>query len=374
MKILTIGQPDSPHTESFLRRIKIVFPDCKSYFFASSPFNFKSELSSYADELIRSPAAPIYYQAYWQDLFVNPLSRFSGNPADLVDVINKFTPDFININAIQDAGYLLLEALRDQNLTHKSFVVNLFVWGNDLYYFRHHPRHKEKITQVLEIVDNLIPESSREVKLAWDLGFKGRVHPPLEATLVTFEELSEKFASPKQKSQKIVVKSSFQSSRTLNAVALRALAQCSDLLAGWEIVLIAPSLEDWRNLQPLMDKRIVSISASTGYLSKENFYSLLSESRLMISLNVSDGVSNSFLECCAARTYPVLSTSACILDWGQNAAAILDPYDVVGAIESIRNVLLDTEKMAIFTQSNYDRLKRYESNHVNAAVRQIYTI
>jgi hypothetical protein len=306
-------------------------------------------------------------------MFTNPLSRFSGNPTDLVNAINELSPDFININAIQDAGYLLFEALRNINLKHRSFAVNLFVWGNDLFYFRHHPGHKEKICSVLGIVDNLIPESSREVQLAWDLGFRGRIHPPVEATLVTFEELSEKFSnSINDKSNKIVVKSSFQSNRTLNAVALRALGYCADLLKGWELVLIAPSLEDWRNLQPLLDQKTVVISASTGHLTKESFYSLLNESRLMISLNVSDGVSNTFLECCASRTYPILSSSACILDWGEGAATILDPYDIESAKASVRNVLLDPEKLTLFTQTNHENLKRYHSRHVNAAVKRIF--
>lgn len=374
MKILTIGQPDSPHSVSFARRLRINFPKVKSFFFASSPFEFAAELASYCDRLIRSPGPPVYYQAYWQDLQNRALSKFSGNPTDLVTALNELKPSHVNINAIQDAGYLLLEAMKDGNLYHKDFKVNLFVWGNDLFYFQHHPLHKNKISEVLAMVDTLVPESSREGQLAWRMGYRGKISPPIEATLITFEELTGKFSGlSRRKSNQIIIKSAFQSGRTLNGVALKALGACADLLYDWDVVLIAPGLEDWRSLQTLTDLGSVKISVSAGHLPKERFYSLLAESRLMISLNLSDGVSNTFLECCASGTYPILSTSACIADWGKDAALLLDPYDSEAAKVALRSLFLDINKVDLLTDKNFERLKRYQSSYVNALLQSVFS-
>jgi hypothetical protein len=307
-------------------------------------------------------------------MYKKPLSKYSGNVDLLASTINELKPNFINVNAIQDSGYLLLEAIKGGRITHKGYVCNLFVWGNDLFYFQHHPLHRTKISEFLQVVDNIIPESSREYPIAHKLGFRGKFYPPVEATLVTFEELIRPFeATQVQKENLIVVKSAYQSGRTLNGVALRALSNLSDLLSNWSIFLISPTLEDWRNLLGGSDHTVLNVSASSEHLSKSDFLGLLKRAKVFISLNLSDGVSNSFLECCASRTYPILSNSSCIVDWGKGAALQLDPYDVAGAERLLRDLFGDSPKAIenLVTQ-NYTSLKRYSEDEVDRIVKLVF--
>ena len=374
MRVLTIGQPDSSHSVSFIRRLRENYPEAKFWFFASSPFSFAPELSDLCDKLIRSEIPAVYYQAYWEDMYRSPLSRFSGSVALLSSTIDEFKPDFINVNAIQDAGYLLLDSINQGKLAHRNFVCNLFVWGNDLFYFQHHPLHRQKICEFLQYVDNLIPESSREHPLAYRLGFRGRTFPPVEATLVTFEELTRSFASVQvQKENLILVKSAYQSGRTLNGVALRALSNLSDLLKNWSVVLISPSLEDWRCLLGPSGDPAINVRWSSGHLSKQDFLQFLNAAKVFVSLNLSDGVSNSFLECCAARTYPILSNSSCIVDWGSESALQLDPYDAPRGEEQLRDFFVNIEgKVDGLVAKNFVSLKRYSADEVNKIVRLIF--
>lgn len=373
MRILTIGQPDSPHNVSFLKKIRDNFPDANICFFASSPFSFHPGIKQYCDKLIQSEGRSIYYQSYWDDMFKKPLSEYSGSPDLLVKTINDFKPDFININAIQDAGYLFLAASQNVDLKYKSFQTNLFVWGNDLFYFRHHPLHKQRISEVLSVVNNLIPESSREAKLAWGLGFKGKILPPIEATLVTFEHLTGNFKGDvKNKENLIVIKSSFQSGRSLNGVALRALGSCAKFLNGWQLFLITPSLEDWRNLEKCVESGVFNILASTKHLVKHEFDTLLQRAKFLISLNLSDGVSNTFLECCASHTYPILSTSACNIDWGEFSAIRLDPYDINAAEAKFIEIFTNLDRIEQYTVQNFDSLKRYTNRRVNESIQKFF--
>jgi hypothetical protein len=194
------------------------------------------------------------------------------------------------------------------------------------------------------------------------------------ATLVTFEELNG--LSPGlnlKKDNLIVIKSAFQAGRTSNAVALRALARLACKLSGWEIFLISPSLEDWRNLLGTSGGSTLNIKVSQGFLKKEEFSSLLKRAKFFISLNYSDGVSNSFLECCAAHTYPVLSTSACVIDWGADAALQLDPYDTVAAERLLEDLFtFRMDEVDALVKRNFESLRRYAVGNIEKSVCLIF--
>ena len=114
MKILVIGQPDSPHNVSFLYMLKQVYPTCCIHFFPSSPFALNpaiQSLSNHCYEYSNINLKNVYYQAYWDDLLAKPLSVHSGEPQQLKDIISEYEPDFIHVNALQDAGYLLSKEL-----------------------------------------------------------------------------------------------------------------------------------------------------------------------------------------------------------------------------------------------------------------------
>ena len=153
MKILIISQPDSPHTLSFLRMIKEVYPDGCIHFFPSSPFGLHPAIASLCDscyEYSIPQLKNVYYQAYWDDLVAKPLSSHSGDPKQLKDVITEYQPDFIHVNAMQDAGYLLSAAF-ELGLD-KKFKVIYSIWGLDLHAFMHNPAHYEKTKKFNKVI------------------------------------------------------------------------------------------------------------------------------------------------------------------------------------------------------------------------------
>ena len=367
MKILILGQPNSQHNVNFVRRLRTVYPLAIIGFFPSSPAAYHPELQDSCDILFsKNDGKLIPMDLYWLDVFEKPLSRFSGSPQYLAQTIDEFQPTFIQINCIQDAGYLLDAAL---TLPHSwnSFRVNLCIWGNDLFF------HREKIISFLKRVDLIIPESSREINLAASLGYCGQFTCPVEATLVTFEDLVRFFPdAQKNKRNLILIKGAAQPNRNSSGALIQALSNLRGLLSGYEICILSPSTEDFKNLQLFTGNDSVSVQYIPNYVNQDHFYKLLAEAKFIFSTNYSDGVPNTFLEACAAFTYPVLSSSASMEDWSESNVTLLNVYDVRGAEEKLHKLFINEELIKKAVISNYVSLMRYKEDRVNMIVKSFY--
>jgi hypothetical protein len=378
MKILVIGQPDSPHTLSFLQMVKQVHPDGCINLFPSSPFGLNSAIASLCDhcyEYLNPQLKYVYHQAYWDDLIAKPLSAHSGEPKQLMDIITEYQPDFVHVNAMQDAGYLLSKAF-ELGLT-KKFKLIYSIWGLDIHAFMHNPAHCEQIKKFLSYVDLIVPESSRELELAKNMGYRGKFTDLVEATLVTYEQLLSRLPQTiPAKENLILVKSAFQTQRTNNGVFLKALANCLDLLENWSLIHICPSLEDYKNLQEIAFlQKNFNIEVFTSYVPHQLFLELLSRAKYMTAINISDGVSNTFLESCAAMTYPILSSRASMEDWyssAHNNVIQLDPYNVIEATKSLRQKFSDHTQWELSVKYNKAQLERYSDDKVKKIVKQFY--
>jgi len=380
MKILVIGQPDSPHNVSFLHMIREVYPNSCIHFFPSSPFKYNPGIKALSDhcyEHSNTNLKNVYYQAYWEDLTAKPLSIHSGEPKQLKDVISEYQPDFVHVNAMQDAGYLLSKAF--ELGLNKKFKVIYSVWGLDINTFMHNPMHAKEIKQFLSYVDLIIPEASREINLAKNMGYQGEFSEIVEATLVTYERLLSRLPQKlPMKENLILIKSSYQASRTSSGVFLKAIANCVslDLLENWSILLISPSLEDYKNLQNIISlKKNITINISHSFMPHLIFQENLSRAKYMAAINISDGVPNTFLESCAAMTYPILSTRASMEDWynpDYNNLIQVEPYDVIEATLSLHKLFSNQDQWKLSVNYNKIQLERYAEVRVREVVRQFY--
>jgi hypothetical protein len=375
MKILIISQPESPHTLSFLKMIKRVYPLACIHLFPSTPFPLSPETKALCDYSYHHSNIPqtIYYQAYWDDVIAKPLSEHSGDANQLCEVIKKYRPDFVHVNAMQDAGYLLNKAF-EHGLA-KDFKLVYSIWGVDIHAFMHNPSHRDRIIKFLRYVDLIVPESSRELNLAKKMGYLGKFTENVEATLTTYDQILSSLPVSANKENLIFVKSAYQAQRTNNGVFLRALANCLDLLKNWQVVLTNPSLEDYKNLQMLVSENRVKIKIFLNHLPRKVFLEILSRSRYMAAINLSDGVSNTFLECCGSMTYPILSINASMEDWYNpliKNVMQLDPYDVSDATCLLRDLFNNQSRLEQSVQYNKTLLQRYTEDRVNNIVSQFY--
>ena len=380
VKILVIGQPDSPHNVSFLRMIREVYPNSYIHFFPSSPFEYNpaiKALSIQCYEHSNTNLKYVYSQAYWEDLAAKPLSIHSGEPKQLKDIISEYQPDFVHVNAMQDAGYLLSKVF--ELGLNKKFKLIYSIWGLDINTFMHNPLHAQEIRKFLSYVDLIVPESSREINLAKNMGYQGKFCDIVEATLVTYEQLHSRLPQKLPiKENLILIKSAYQASRTSNGVFLKAIANCVSLglLENWSILIICPSLEDYKNLNDINSlKKNIAINVFNSFISHEIFQEKLSRAKYIANINISDGVPNTFLESCAAMTYPILSTRASMEDWYNpefSNLVQLDPYDVIEATLSLHKLFSNYDQWELSVNYNKIQLERYSEDRVKKTVRQFY--
>ena len=105
------------------------------------------------------------------------------------------------------------------------------------------------------------------------------------------------------------------------------------------------------------------------------FQENLSRAKYMAAINISDGVPNTFLESCAAMTYPILSTRASMEDWynpDYNNLIQVEPYDVIEATLSLHKLFSNQDQWELSVNYNKIQLERYAEVRVREVVRQFY--
>ena len=93
-------------------------------------------------------------------------------PRVLARLIHRLKPDLIHSMEFQHAGYRVLRA---KELLGGRFPAWLATnWGSDIYYYRHFDGHRQQIQRLLANIDYYSCECQRDVRLARELGLKGK--------------------------------------------------------------------------------------------------------------------------------------------------------------------------------------------------------
>lgn len=366
-RVLVIGQPDSIHTERFVGALRQRNPDIELFLYPSNPFPFRQKLSSLCDALVKHPdgTSQITGSIYYRHISFNPMSALSGKFEHLAALIQQFQPDFIHVNCIQDGGYILNQALKALP-TKWNFQISLSVWGNDLFRYVGNPMHEPLIAEFLQVVDVLVPESLRDISLAKKFGFKGRTTEVVQATLTSDVLLKSFFDNTrKPKNNQILIRAADDGDRAANAVAILGLLENIDWLVDKKIIYCGSVVDEMRLLAPLWKNDSIDFE-HIGVLPQDKFFRLLEDTSIFISLTLSDGLPNTFLECCASQTYPIFSTCSTVSEWliDENLIAI-DPYDKHDASKKLQQLLSGKINITAAIEQNFNLLSRYSEDHID---------
>lgn len=231
----------------------------------------------------------------------------------LAKVIQIIKPDIIHSLEMQHSSYLTLQAKEIIGDTFPPWIYT--PWGNDIYFFGRLQNHSDKIKKVLSQCNYYIPKSERDIQLAKNFGFKGTILTKLPGNGGLDTEKLKTYWKGKPSDRKCVIIKGYQGVMNRALVALHAIELCSDVLKDYELIVYSAVTED-------VKLKIDLIKHDTGLnisvlppTSHEDMLKLYGKSKVSISINLTDGVSNSLLESMVMGTFPIESDTSCANEW-----------------------------------------------------------
>ena len=355
-KILIVAMADSIHTARWLEQFRDT--EIKFMLFPSSPHR---RVHPRIKQMLKTDSGVNLTLSWGLRMFSLPLwviDRFVDNRVRgllLRRMLRREKPEIVHAMETQGAGYVMRRALR-KSITRPR--VMLTIWGSDLFWFQQFPRHKRKLKETLRIVDDLALECNRDVAIAHDLGYEGRVIPPFPITGgYDVKSLSE-IASlvPPSKRKVILVKGHTRFVGRAD-LALEALEQVRDLLDGYQIVVYSADPKARRVSRKLSTQHSLDISLHRrGSLAHDQVINLFSEARIYLGISLSDGLPNSLQEAMVCGAFPIQTNTSCADEWivDGKSGFIVDPYNPALIVSALRKALENDALVDAASKINMD--------------------
>ena len=268
-------------------------------------------------------------------------ATFDERARELWELIDEFRPDIIHSHEIQHSGALVDIARRQRDGRLPAPWIQTS-WGSDIAMYARHPHYVDRVVSVMKAIDYFGAECHRDVALARALGFRGSavgVWPVIGGLDL---ELVDRLAAPGPVSARrsIAVKG-VHGAIPRGAVALEALRLAGSHLEGYEVATYQTNTrlaDGFRRVVEENGGTYLNLSrAEAANASYEDILALHGRSRVSLALNMSDGMSTSFMEAMAAGSFPVHSDTGCgreTADPGRGALFVPpeDPEAVAAAL------------------------------------------
>ena len=344
--------PDSIHTARWIAQIQeqgweiFLFP-----VYIARPHPAMQKLTVFGSTPPRQNSKKNYVRLIWWTIpffladFV--ISKIKGAPTSiytskaLAFIIRWLQPNIVHSLELQHSGYLTMEARKGFGSTFPTWVVS--VWGSDLFLFGRLREHKTTIRATLEKCDYFMSECPRDVLLAKNAGFKGKVLPHIPGPggfdISLMESLRE---TGKTSGRKTVILKGYQHWAGRALVGLRALRLCADLLQNFTLVISVASPEVRIAAELFSQDTNVPIEIIPP-VSHEAMLRYYGRARIYIGLSISDGLPNYLLEAMLMGAFPIQSSTACTDGWIEDGKSgfIVPPEDPHAVAEAIRRALRD---------------------------------
>ena len=376
-KILVVAMADSIHTARWLEQ----FRDAEINFvlFPSSPHR---RVHPRIKQMLKTDSGVNLTLSWGVRMFSLPLwviDRFADHRLRgllLRRMLRRERPEIVHAMETQGAGYVMRRALR-KSITRPR--VMLTIWGSDLFWFQQFPRHKRKLKETLELVDDLALECNRDVAIAHDLGYEGRVIPPFPITGGYDVEALSEIASlvPPSKRKVILVKGHTRFVGRAQ-LALKALEDVQDLLDGYKIIVYSADPKARRVARKLSTQYSLDISLHRrGSLAHDRVINLFSEARIYLGISLSDGLPNSLQEAMVLGAFPIQTNTSCADEWivDGKSGIIVDPHNPASIVAALRKALENDALVDAASKINLvTAQQRLSTGVISASVRGFYLI
>jgi hypothetical protein len=230
-------------------------------------------------------------------------------------LILSLKPDLVHAIEFQHAGYVLMRAFA-KPLSQVMPKIMLSNYGSDIFWYEQFRWHRKKIQSLLNLATVYTAECSRDLTLAKQLGFSGRMISIPNSGGIDENLLESRQGLEPSSNRRIVVLKGYHGKfgRALNGVW--ALWEERKSLAGYSVVSVSTNLVTALSLFLLRIATGLDVRFHLkGALSHAKVLELMSKARLYIGLSRSDGISTSVLEAMAMGAFPIQTGTSCANEW-----------------------------------------------------------
>lgn len=368
-----VAMLDSIHTARWLRQFKD--EDIEFLLFPSSPHRrIRPELKA----LIASRGRARYRLqagARWFALplwFADKVLRNLLRGTILKMAIKHFRPEFVHALELQNAGYLVLDALRSTKAPRPKIISTN--WGSDIYWFQRFPKHELRLRELLAASDFYSAECKRDVTLALNLGFTGKVLPVIPNAGGFDDELLSRAVSPLSERNVIAIKG-YHGWVGRAKIALGAVEIISDSLAGVEIVVYSANKSVVQLAKKVSRKSGLSITVhKKGALNHAQMLALFASSKIYIGLSESDGISTSLLESMAMGAIPVQTSTSCCDEWFNESGVSVTDISETAVARAIGRALELAENQS-YSDRNREIIKaKANAREISLVAKSFYNL
>jgi glycosyltransferase involved in cell wall biosynthesis len=215
-------------------------------------------------------------------------------------------------------------------------------WGSDLFYFKNIRKYLIDIKIVLPRINYLITDCKRDVKIARDLGFKGKVLGTFPGGGgFEFDQTDKFIVKPASERHTIMVKG-YQGRSGRSITILKVIKNLTKELNNYKVIVFGADEEVLRYAKKnkLDDLLNISIFSKIKLLPHNEIMRLMGESLIYIGNSNSDGIPNTLLEAIAMGAFPIQSNPGGVTEevirHKENGFIIKDHND----IEDIKKLIL----------------------------------
>lgn len=226
-----------------------------------------------------------------------------------------------------------------QKHTHIKWVYS--AWGNDLYYYKNIKQFKKDILKVLPKLDFLFADCKRDIKIAKELGFKGRalgvfpggggykiddyipyVFPLKERNIILIKGYEQRFGKAIQ--------------------VIHALKNIEVKLKNFRIIVFGADDQFYTAYDKIKGVDFIEVK---GQISHVEVISLMGQSLIYVGNSISDGMPNTLLEAIIMGAFPIQSNpggaTAEILEDNVNGLLIDDPESIMEIQEKLNYIIFN---------------------------------
>lgn len=287
----------------------------------------------------------------------------------LVQQIRKYAPSLVHLMETQNAGYMFARA-RDISPEIARVRTVLTLFGSDLFWFSKFKFHEKWIKRVLSDVDFLFCESSRDVEIAKNLGYRGIFLPP--NPVAPGLALSNKALTPPEKRRVILVKG-YDNRLNWGSRALDAIAQCDIDLTGYKLVVFSAEGLVVRRARKLNGFSGLEVEVYRKHaLSHSDMLALFEGARVYVGISRSDGLPSSVLEAMSRGAFPIQSNTSTASEWFEDGISgfAVDPYKIEDISFAISRAILADDLVRDASFRNIEVIKtRFNINSMSEQTR-----
>ena len=250
-------------------------------------------------------------------------------------LIKRLKPDIIHTIEFQHGAYLALDVY-DSMATFPTWVATN--WGSDLYLFGRLSEHQHRIQRILQNCDFYSSECERDVQLARDMGFRGTALP----VFPNAGGIEPMHTTEPPSSRRTILVKGYQHFAGRALFALRAIANCADVLSGYDIKLYS-AFPDVRIAAELIAQDTGLNIECLDAISHDEMLHHYCQSRIYLGLSISDAISTSLLEAMATGAFPIQSNTACTDEWITHGETglVVPPEDLTAIEAALRRAVED---------------------------------